>query len=76
MYQRLLNEWLKTEEGATLFNKHKRDIDLLSGFASWLESRPTPRAADLPSDCPNGHGPLFPQDDLLFCDVCKFTVSR
>lgn len=41
MYQRLLNEWLKTEEGATLFNKHKRDIDLLSGFASWLESRPT-----------------------------------
>jgi hypothetical protein len=46
MYQRLLNEWLKTEEGATLFNKHKRDIDLLSGFASWLESRPTPRAAD------------------------------
>lgn len=34
------------------------------------------RAADLPTDCPNGHGPLFPQDDLLFCDICKFTVSR
>ncbi len=56
MYQRLLNEWLKTEEGATLFNKHKRDIDLLSGFASWLESRPTKRAADLPKAeaCPHG----------------------
>lgn len=35
----------------------------------------TPRPADLPT-CPEGHGTLLVDGDLLFCPVCKYTVSR
>lgn len=36
----------------------------------------TPRAADLPTECPHGHGDLIIDHDHVYCDYCTFSASR
>lgn len=45
-------------------------------LAKIQERQLTQRAADLPTTCPDGHGPLVVDGDLRFCMICKYTVSR
>lgn len=33
------------------------------------------KASESLKDCPEGHGPLFDDGGLLFCPICKRTVS-
>jgi len=33
-------------------------------------------AADLPTECPHGHGDLIIDHDHVYCDFCKFSASH
>lgn len=33
-------------------------------------------AADLPTECPHGHGDLIIDHDHVYCDFCSFSASR
>lgn len=41
----------------------------------WLSKAPLSAAESL-TECPEGHGPLYRDGGLLFCLICKHTVSK
>jgi hypothetical protein len=55
---------------------HKESMPYLQFYAGWNFARVDSEVKEGLPTCPDGHGRLITESEIMFCPVCKFTVAR